>query len=1498
MGKILGLDLGTNSVGWAIRNTGIRQGSQIEDKGVIVFKKGVGDGKSGEFSLAAERRSHRGKRRLYNAKRYRKWELLKVLIENKMCPLNLKDLRLWSIGEWIETNGKIRNIGRKYPQIPEFISWLKMDFNKDGKADFRNPYELRCDLIENVDETDSSRLLKIGRALYHLVQRRGFKSNRKNGKSAYGENEYFIKFKEKHPDKKDWPASKIWLYLLSQNDEDEKLRINRIRNSGVIQRDIYENEFNSICKNQNIIGELKEKLYKAIYYVRPLRSQKGLVGKCTLESPQFEFANNQKVYFKAGKPRIPISHPMFEEFRALQFINNIKWRETDSNNNFEPIPLDLKRGIFEKLFFKKRNYFKFEEIVEEFSNEKKYEFNYAKYKSEESKGLKSNPSIPACPIISGLMNVFTQEWENRFINSKDEFGINWNGLKVEYQTKQYNKEKKVSLDYEGLWHLLFDYLQTNDNEEGLIKFAKEKFGWDEDRANKFANIDIQQGYGALSKNAISKIIPYLQKGYLYSESVFFGNLEKVFGKEQFYNFKEIIIESIKDEIEKINDAKEKLNIVNSIIQEHFSKNNDTIEKIDESYFTMMNGFDECEYIEDKLEKFFSKKIWLTKSEEQKIEYRNFVSDKCYNFKEGKQLDEEKASFKPDKKIKYDYYKLPRLDLAIKSMLKEKFNLEDSQLKYLYHPSDINIYPSFEDKLGDPMPPSKGWKNPMAMRTMQELKKLVNYLLEIDKIDRDTKVVVELPRELNDSNYRKAYTDWINDRQEENKEFIKAISDMFKINNPSDDDFNKFKCAVEQLNKLEFSDNKSEEFKLKYEDFIKTYLKSSNNDTSENFDYQMYLILNRDNFAKMLNYLPSGTKKWVTQIINTPKRFRENRKALKEMLTRYRLWKEQKFQCLYTGRVIPFTELFDASKYQLEHTIPRSISFDSELKNLTVCDAFYNNNVKNNKFPTECPNYENSSISQTTVGNVNCTPIKERIERLIKPNVDELEKRISNLKSKIKDIPDWKKDEKDANIRLRHYLQFELEYWEKKLFTFTVKEEEWKNKFKNSQLIDTQIISKYARAYLKSLFKRVDVQKGTVTAIYREIFRLPPKTKLRENHCHHAIDAAVLTLIPGSATRENEMKEYFEWKEQKAQNYKRPIPYDDFEIHHIKEDIENSIIINHVSKDKALIPTKKYSRKKGKIEYIEDKEGNKTPKIIQGDSKRGKLHKESYFGAIKVVERNSEGFPIKDDEGKYFIKQKNEQEEIWIVARKPITDIDINKDIIVDELLKLFIEKQLNNGKKLNELIDFNGKEIRHIRCRVKAGRGFLSKEKAIELKRHSHISKYAHKQFVLVQSGENYLYLIYEINDTKNKRCERNARILNLFDFDSYGFSSIKEIWNDKYINTFNEKNRIFPLKRILKVDQKVIFYIKNKEELKNLDIKNLSKRLFVVYKFNEMGTPNIFLQNHLESRSDNELDDGDTSFNENKYQYRLKLKVDKLNCIIEEDDFIMKPDGNIIFKF
>ena len=143
--------------------------------GVYTFKKGVGDGKSGEFSLAAERTKNRSSRRLYNARRYRKWETLKVLIENDYCPLTMEELNNWKFYK--------KDVGRTFPlKNKAFNQWIKLDFDMDGKPDFSSPYQLRRELINGkLDLKNKSNRYKVGRALYHIAQRRGFKSSRKIG---------------------------------------------------------------------------------------------------------------------------------------------------------------------------------------------------------------------------------------------------------------------------------------------------------------------------------------------------------------------------------------------------------------------------------------------------------------------------------------------------------------------------------------------------------------------------------------------------------------------------------------------------------------------------------------------------------------------------------------------------------------------------------------------------------------------------------------------------------------------------------------------------------------------------------------------------------------------------------------------------------------------------------------------------------------------------------------------------------------------------------------------------------------------------------------------------------------------------------------------------------------------------------------------------------------------------------------------------------------------
>ena len=156
MAKILGLDLGTNSIGWAIVDKDGNDFSLL-DKGVRIFSEGVKSEKGVESSRAAERTAFRSARKLKFRRKLRKYETLKVLSKNNMCPLTIEEVEEW------------RKSGFKnYPMNPDFLKWLRTD-----EAENINPYIFR-------DKASKQKvtLFELGRALYHIAQRRGFLSNR------------------------------------------------------------------------------------------------------------------------------------------------------------------------------------------------------------------------------------------------------------------------------------------------------------------------------------------------------------------------------------------------------------------------------------------------------------------------------------------------------------------------------------------------------------------------------------------------------------------------------------------------------------------------------------------------------------------------------------------------------------------------------------------------------------------------------------------------------------------------------------------------------------------------------------------------------------------------------------------------------------------------------------------------------------------------------------------------------------------------------------------------------------------------------------------------------------------------------------------------------------------------------------------------------------------------------------------------------------------------
>jgi CRISPR-associated endonuclease Csn1 len=1352
MKKTLGLDLGTNSVGWAIRNTN-EVDNQIIDKGVLIFEKGVGEEKGIEVPLVKKRTESRSKRRNYQAEKYRKWEMLKCLIESdpKMCPLTIDELDGWRKYD--------KATGRIYPQRKEFINWLKLDFNEDGKVDFENPYHLRKTVAEQkIDDP-----IILGRAFYHLVQRRGFRGR---------DEEEAKTIMEGSKETGTVGAEAIHRIMQEQNTTlggalyyDLKNNGKRIRKRYNIRND-FEEELKKICLVQGIDenSELFKKLYKAVIWQRPLRTQKGNVGRCTLEP---------------SKRRCPVSHPLYEEYRAWCFINNIKIKANyDTESNFEPLTAEQRKNIYEKLFFRKsKTHFKFAEIIKLIDpKQNTYEFNFKEY-----------ISVSGCPTITSMKELFGQ----------------LDVIKIPHAVNEKRNQKKNFYNYEDIWHVLFLF----NSKEKIADFGKLQLGLDEERVEKFCKIKLCNGYASLSICAINKILPYLRKGYIYSDAVYLANIKKVLARETTDEELNRIVEGIRFQIKFHKEEKDLIGLANNLIAKHLNlEPHERFGRYPE-YILQQKDYDD---IEKEIVNTIGSKTWNGKEEGIKNRFRKKITDMYQAYLQ--------APISRDKSLLFN--EIPRLDERIKTYLINEWGACNENLKHLYHPSETENYPPAKEKggkkyLGDPMPISRGFKNPMAMKTLHNLKRLLNYMLEQGKIDETTRIVIEIARELNDSNKRKAIERWQREREKQNKEYYESIKEIAEKHG--------------------------------------------------------------------LNIDPNND----------------------EIIDKYRLWIEQERQCIYTGKVINCAELFDGTKFDIEHTIPADLSFDNELKNLTIADSWFNREVKQKRIPTELLNYNNN----TTIGNELYTAIAPRLEFMEK-KVDHFENQIEFWKKESKKASI--KDRKDFCIQQRHYNQFELDYWKKKLDTFTIKE--YKSTWRNSQLRDTQIITKYALPYLKTVFNKVDVQKGTITAEFRKIFNVGFE-KDRTKHTHHAVDAAILTLVPSAVKRDKLLKEHFAAMENNISFHSMPSEWNNYTPQYLMN-IEGETLVNYISQDRTMVPTKKYVRKRGLIQYAKEKlngkwtykrdeQGNKIPLITQGDSVRGQLHKETFYGVINENDKSVE------DENLVYV------EHVLLKDFSSEKDFKNIIDPVVKRVLSETIKERMETGKSFKEaiaediwMVDKTGKPkmkdkqgnilqpIRHVRCKVAAGRGYLTK--ALPIKEHIFLSKHEYKQHYYAQNEINYLYLLYEFS--KDDEITKTHRIINLFEAKQLGIKKDNELFELPGFRSLTKgrgaNERVYELKHIIKTGMHVLLWKESEDELRDLGKKDLLKRLYRVYKFNEISTAGlIYLQYHKEARRDKELGEGNNIFSPGTEQARLRFTANNFNGLIAGKDFHIKLDGEIVLK-
>ncbi len=450
MRKTLGLDLGSNSLGWAILDdlTG-----DVLKKGVVVFPEGIDTANDSAVDTpAAIRRAKRMGRRMRFRRKMRKWHLLQIMIEAGMCPLHQDELEDW------KKNGHYPLANRA------FIDWLKA-------TDSKNPY---CDRAAAADGPVQP--LVLGRALYHLAQRRGFKSSRKDAatEDVEGENTQdkdvgAVKsaIKDLSREIADSGAKTLgqYFYGVLKSNSDKLARM-RVRCRYTDRKEHYEREFAVIMDAQGYATDnpLRGKLHDCLFMQRPLRSQKHLAGWCPLEPKN---------------TRASIGHPLFEEYRMLAFVNNLSFETPEGSRR----PLTAEdRALVCTAFMRASSSIKFSVIAKLFKNDPRFKVEGWKFHY-----YHDDDTVATCQTLHRLRSAFGD----------------------------------IPFDVQKVYDALTFY---DDDEKLRGWFARHFPALDGKTIAQLVAIHPKEGNAQYSLKAIRMILRFLRKGYELSEARFYAKL--------------------------------------------------------------------------------------------------------------------------------------------------------------------------------------------------------------------------------------------------------------------------------------------------------------------------------------------------------------------------------------------------------------------------------------------------------------------------------------------------------------------------------------------------------------------------------------------------------------------------------------------------------------------------------------------------------------------------------------------------------------------------------------------------------------------------------------------------------------------------------------------------------------------------------------------------------------------------------------------------------------
>lgn len=477
----LGLDLGVSSLGWAVVQ--LSKGNdprpvKLVTTGVRIFEAGVeGDVEQGkDSSRGAERRNARQPRRQHWRTQHRKRNLFVWLRQIGLLPTTIpyppesmggKRGALSEVRDQ-EIKALDEQLGRRH---------LPQEF-EHGDAEALIAYQ-KLPYLLRAKGADGEKLepFELGRALYHLVQRRGFASNRKGKKDADEEGKVAGGIKATDEARGDRTLAQYVRdsFKLRQGRfgfEDDAGRFgveNTHDQSGQVvkryaARGMYIAEFEAIRTAQaplhpQVSEEDWKRIKRILFFQRPLKSQSRLIGRCSLEP---------------NRRRCTIAIPLFQEFRVLQAVNHLQAVVPGLGKRFltddeRQIVIGALQHQGEMALSKARTLLKLP---------KGTTFTQQGFGDEDDQKLIGHRTN------AKLAPIFGEE--------------RWNGFSDD-------ERERISLE-------VLHYRKP----QALFRRAKSKWALSDEQSQKLSDTSLEEGYGSLSRQALEKLLPLMRNGAPYA----------------------------------------------------------------------------------------------------------------------------------------------------------------------------------------------------------------------------------------------------------------------------------------------------------------------------------------------------------------------------------------------------------------------------------------------------------------------------------------------------------------------------------------------------------------------------------------------------------------------------------------------------------------------------------------------------------------------------------------------------------------------------------------------------------------------------------------------------------------------------------------------------------------------------------------------------------------------------------------------------------------------